>query len=89
MDDLLMLKHFIENELPGCSVAFSLPITRNDNSKARLTIKHLIEKMKELKVICSLNTNIDEICLGKKGHHMNHRGVGRLAINLQKLIQKL
>ena len=91
MDDLLKLKQYIENTLGECNVIFSLPITRTDNKKAQLTIKHLIErtKDKDMKVKCLFNSNIVENCLGKKGLHLNPRGVGRLAINLRSLIQKL
>ena len=89
LNELLQLKHFIEDQLKGCKVIFSLPIIRTDNSKAMLTIKRLNERMKSLKVNYCLNMNIDESCLGKKGHHMNPRGVGRLAVNLHSLIRKL
>ena len=70
-------------------VCFSSPILRTDDSKARLTIKRMNDRMKNLEMICSPNVNIDEACLGKKGHNMNLRGVGRLVLNLRFLIRKL
>ena len=91
MDDLLKLNYFIENSLGDCNVVFSLPITRTDNGKAQSTIKRIIERSKNLdiNVKCLPNTNIGENCLGRKGLHLNPRGVGRFAINLRSLIQKL
>ena len=88
---LLKLEKFIENTLDECKVFFSLPITRIDDKKAQATIKQVIDIAKEtdIKVKCLLNSNIIENCLGKKGLHMNPRGVGRLAINLRSMIQKL
>ena len=62
---------------------------RIDNSKARLTIKHLLSKIKHMKVKYMLNNNISENCLGRKGLHLNPRGTGRLAVNLISLIRKL
>ena len=65
LEDLLKLKQYIESN--GISVILSCPITRTDNGKARLTILHVIEKMKLLKEKCLLNTNIRENLLGRKG----------------------
>ena len=89
MNELLQLKHHIEGQLENCIVGFSLPIRRTDDSKANLTIRRLNERMNLLKIHILTNYNIDEKCLGKKGHHMNPRGVARLAMNLRSLIRKL
>ena len=87
LEDLLKLKQYIE--LNGISVILSCPITRTDNGKAKLTILHVIEKMKLPKEKCLLNTNIRENLLGRKGLHLNPRGVSRFAMNLMSLIRKL
>ena len=89
MNELLQLKHFIEGQVDGCKVCYSLPIIRTDNSKARLTIGRLNDRIKDIKVNCLSNKNIDESCLGKRGLHMNQRGVGRLAVNLHSMIRTL
>ena len=87
LDELLKLKHFIESE--NIEVVISCPIMRIDDNKANLTIKRLNEKVKQLEILYMINTNIDVTCLGKKGHHLNRRGVGRFAANLISLVQKL
>lgn len=89
LNDLFKLKQHIEAQLPGVMVVLSCPITRVDNSKSRLTITHLIESVKPLKVNYLLNVNIGENCLGRKGLHLNPKGVGRFATNLISLIRKL
>ena len=89
LDDILKLKFHIESQLTDATVIISCPIKRIDNSKARLTIKLLVDKIKQLKVKYILHDNIDDICLGRKGLHLNPRGTGRLAVNLISLIRKL
>ena len=81
VDEILKLKHHIEVQLPGVIVIISSPITRTDNAKARLTIKHIINKIKLLKVNYLLNDNIYDDYLGQKGLHLNQRGTGRMAVN--------
>ena len=89
LDDILKLKFHIESQLIGVEVVISCPINRIDNSKARLTIKHVINKIKLIKVTKIINENISDICLGRKGLHLNLRGNGRLAVNLITLMRKL
>ena len=89
LDDILKLKFHIESQLIGVEVVISCPINRIDNSKARLTIKHVINKIKLIKVTKIMNENISGICLGRKGLHLNLRGNGRLAVNLITLMRKL
>ena len=55
---------------------------RTDDAKASLTIKHIISKMKFTMVDRFLNDNVSFDCLGRKGLHLNSKGVGRLAVNL-------
>ena len=89
LDDILKLKFHIESQLIGVEVVISCPINRIDNSKARLTIKHVINKIKLIKVTKIMNENISDICLGCKGLHLNLRGNVRLAVNLITLMRKL
>ena len=58
LDEIQKLKLHIESQLINVEVIISCPITRIDNSKARLTIKHVIEKLTEIKHI--VNENISE-----------------------------
>ena len=39
VDDLLQLKTFISKQLPSCKIILSPPTIRNDNSKAKETIR--------------------------------------------------
>ena len=58
IDDILKLKHFIELQLPDTKIIISCPIMRTDDTKASLTIKHIISKMKFTMVDHLLNDNI-------------------------------
>ena len=88
-DNYVKLKQYIEEKVPGIGVTFSCPSIRTDNSKARLTILRLVEKIKSLNVNYLSNVNIGENCLGVKGLHLTPRGVGRFAANLISLIRGL
>ena len=48
-DDLLRLKLFIKEKLEKCEVPISLPVKRNGNGKASLTILLVNEKLPQLK----------------------------------------
>ena len=89
LNEISKLKLHFESKLSGANVIISCPAMRIDNCKARLTIKHLISKIKHMKVKYMLNNNISENCLGRKGLHLNPRGTGRLVVNLISLIRKL
>ena len=88
-NNLLDLKKYIESHLDGVTVILSCPITRVDSTKAKLTVNNLTAKIKLLGIKHLLNINVDENCLGRKGLHLNQRGVGRFAMNLISLIRRL
>ena len=44
VDELLLLKHFIQGKLPNSVIILSQPTIRHDNAKATLTINRVIEK---------------------------------------------
>ena len=50
LTELLQLKSHIELTLPSCNVIKSETITRSDNAKANITIKHLIGKLRSLNI---------------------------------------
>ena len=55
---------------------------RNDNGEATLTIKKLNQILHEDMAIDLVNNNnIKEEHLGRKGLHLNGKGIARLAIN--------
>ena len=79
--ELLQLKTFLENTLPGCEVIISSPTYRYDEPKASLTVLHLRRKLNNLEIPLILNNNINDVHIGRKGLHLNGRGSGRLAVN--------
>ena len=82
LNKLLALKSFIEKELPESKVIISNIINRFDNAKATLTVSRLNEHLNSLKLDVIDNRNISIDLLGKKGLHLNSKGVGKLAFNL-------
>ena len=86
--ELLNLKKWISDKLPGVKITISCPTIRNDNQKARLTILRLREKLQNLNIDLITNENIHVGHLGHKGLHLNNRGSGRLAMNFLSHIRK-
>ncbi len=78
--ELLELRIFIENELPGCKTYISCPTFRTDNQLANSTISIVRNRLKSVDRVL-LNENIDGICIGKRGLHLNKEGSRRLARN--------
>ena len=80
---ILNLKEWIKTQLPDCRVVISLPIRRVDNSKADKVIADVNEKMKKkLGTDILNNNNITRDLLGRKGLHLDARGIARFAMNL-------
>ena len=80
VNDLHLLRTYIENKLPGGNVVISCPIMRTDNKLANSTIRNVAVAMESLPNTI-LNNKIDAFCLGKKGLHLNRKGSGKLALN--------
>ena len=89
LTELLRLKSYIENALPGVIVILSQPIMRIDNAKAALAIKYVCDKLDNLNIYVLDNSNINENHLGRKDLHLNGRGTERLAMNIMYLIKQL
>jgi lysophospholipase L1-like esterase len=81
LDDILMLKSFVESQLSRCKVIISTVIKRIDNGKAQLTLSRLNNQLKELNIDLIENDNIDANCLSGDGLHLSALGTGKLAIN--------
>ena len=88
IDDLLMLKWNILEQLPSCRVTFSKPTVRIDHGKANLTLRNVNKHLETLNLECIENGNISAQHLGRKGLHLNSKGKGRLAINFLNHIRK-
>ena len=79
----------IESTLPSCVVIISEPTTPYDDAKARLTITHLVEKLRNLDIKLLWNSNIMREHVSKKGLHLNARGTGRLTLNIIAYIRHI
>lgn len=79
---LLRLKSFAEYKVPGIKVFISCPTIRTDNLTANRKIIEVRDKLIGNGVNIISNENITSVHLGKKGLHLNNRGVVRLAMNL-------
>ena len=86
--ELLQLKAFVIEKLPGCTIYLSQPTTRFDNTKAKYTIQDLNTKLNLLNINIIDNSNIDVEQLGKKGLHLNKWGTSRLAMNYLSLMRQ-
>ena len=81
-DNLLELKKEIENKLPEATVVISTQLKRNDKVSAGQIIETLNKKIRGFGLNIVDDTNIDYQDLGRKGLHLNPRGVGEFATNL-------
>ena len=87
-DEIINLKHYIEDILPSAKIYLSCPVVRIDNSYANLVLRKLDVKLKFLSNIIK-NDNVDVTCLGKRGLHLNQKGSARLAVNYISLMRRL
>ena len=88
LNELLNLKSWLLEKLPGVKIVFSCPTVRYDNQKARLTILQLRNKLQQLDVSVISSDNLIDEHLGYKGLHLNNRGSSRLAWNYLAYIRK-
>ena len=89
LDELLHLKHFINQSLPNATIIISQPIIRTDNSKAMSTITTLNKMLNSLKLYILDNSNIEEKHLSNRGLHLNDYGTKRMALNIITLLKNL
>ncbi len=80
VNELIVLRKYIESNLPGGKVVLSGPIMRTDNRLANAVIREIITAFKTMPNTI-LNDKIDVFCLGRKGLHLNNKGSGKLALN--------
>ena len=83
------LKTYIRKKLPQCKITILTPAKRHDHRKASLTIFHLSQKFKNLSISFVYNSSIGAFSLSSGGLHLNDKGLGRLAMNLNLNIRKL
>ncbi len=86
--ELIMLRKFVENNLPGSNVYLSSPVMRLDNQLANSSIRKINNELKNLYNVI-MNDKLDGHCLGRKGLHLNRRGSGKLAVNFITQMQRV
>ena len=84
--ELILLRKFVENSLPGSKIHLSSPVMRSDNQLANSTIRKVFGDLQNLPNVI-LNDKLDGTCLGRKGLHLNRRGLGKLAMNFISQMQ--
>ncbi len=89
LDALLDLKKEIETTLPECTVVLSTPMKRMDNGAAGKIIEALNKKILSLGLNIVNNENISANDIGRRGLHLNNRGVSKFASNLVAKLQNL
>ena len=88
VSELVVLRKFIESNLPGAKVILSSPIMRTDNKLANSTIRAVNNSLKSLPNVIH-NDKLDAHCLGKKGRNLNRKGTGKLAVNFISEMQRV
>ena len=81
LDELLQLKTFISKHLPSYKIILSHPTICNDNSKAKETIRNLINKLDLIDIQKIDNRNIELEQLGRRGLHLNKWETSKLVMN--------
>ena len=88
LTSILLLKSAISNQLPTATIIISQPTIRYDNSLAKVTIRNLNGKLRQLKIMMVDNSNIDVDQLSKKGLHLSKWGTSRLAMNFLSIMRQ-
>ena len=88
-NELLLLKQYAEERVPGIKVTISCPPERLDNQMANVKIMNLRNELMNSGISCILNDNICHEHLNQKGLHLTKKGTSRLARNLIDFMQRL
>ena len=88
LDKLLQLKFFISEKSPQCQTIFSTPTIGLDKANANLTVRQLTNHLLQLKTVLVDNRNIIDLCIGRKGIHLNFSGTIQLAENFANFIKE-
>ena len=83
MDALLNLKAIVEKNIEGYKVILSLPMQRVDKPSANKIIQTLIKNIQSLGINNAINNNnISRSDVGRKGLHLNMKGINKLGSNI-------
>ena len=82
LNGLLDIKKDIEAKLPHFKVTMSTPIKRTDQSSAGKIIEEVNRKIRSLGLSTVDNNNIGSKEIGRKGLHLNDKGISKFASNL-------
>ena len=89
LNKILLLKTFVDTELPESNVMLSIIIDRSNNGIARSKISNLNKHLNSLKIDTIDDGNISLEHWNGSGLHLNRHGDGKLAINLIKKLHEL
>ena len=89
IEKMLQLQIFIEERVPNCEVIFSTLIPRFDNHKAQQAVCKVNQELMKLKLNVMKNGHFEREHVGKKGLHLNPRGVGKLITNFVNFLKNL
>ena len=82
-------REYICSIIPTCIVIISSLINRYEHAKAQLTVTKVNELLSKMNISIIDNSNITRDHLGKKGLHLNPRGIGKIAVNFVKSLRNL
>jgi len=86
---LLDLKAEVEKNIEGCKVILSLPTQRVDRPSANKIIQTVNRKMQALGINTINNNNISRNDIGRKGLHLNMKGVNKLGSNMAAKLKSI
>ena len=86
---LLDLKAEVEKNIDGCKVILSLPTLRVDKPSANKIIQTLNKKIQSLGINIINNNNINRYDIGRKGLHLNMKGVNKLGSNIATKLKSI
>ena len=89
LDALLDLKAEVEKNIKGCKVILSLPMQRADKPSANKIIQTLNKKIQSLGINVINNSNIIRNDIGRKGLHLNMKGINKLRSNIAAKLKSI
>ena len=85
----LYLKAEVEKNIEGCKVILSLLMQRVDKLSANKIIQKLNKKIQSLGINAINNDNISINDIGRKGLHLNMKGINKLGSNIAAKLKSI
>ena len=83
------LKAEVEKNIEGCKVILSLLMQRVDKLSANKIIQKLNKKIQSLGINAINNDNISINDIGRKGLHLNMKGINKLVSNIAAKVKSI